>query len=105
MTGFDNEERWRKGPVKSDIMRQFLYVVPPLEMKATGEHEVFTPGEDDLPLLPLASEEEQLLMLPASIIPDLLPINPTVSLRGRAKKASSRLSESIEQGLTSTSIL
>ena len=78
------------------MMKQCLCIAPLLEMDKIGKNEVFAPDENYLLSLPFALERE-LPVLFAPTTPDPLPINPTVSLRGRARKVRSRLRESIEQ--------
>ena len=76
-----------------------------VEMERAGENAVFAPVDDDLPSVPLAPEGEQLLVATTPTAQNTMSVNMMVSFRGRTRKVSSQMKESIEQGLTSPSIL
>ena len=77
----------------------------PVKFEAAGEHDLFASANNDVPEAMTAPEGDQ---EPVAIVPEfneVMPVNTMVSSRGRNRKISRQMRESIAQGLTSPLIM
>ena len=80
-------------------------MVTPVNLEASGEHDLFVPTNNRVPEAITDPEGKQ---EPFVIVPDIeevMPVSTMVNSRERTRKNSSRMRESIAQGLTSPLIL
>ena len=87
------------------MVRPQLQVATLVKLEVAGEHDLFAPANDDVPEAITAPEWKQ---EPVAIMPDIeeiMPVRTMVSFKGRTRKTSNQMRESIAQGLTSPSIL